>query len=122
MTEILSWPVDNDFPQEILLDNGERFNNTKIETEMESGLPHARRRDTVNFSTFTAQIFLDTSEQREMFKRFWNEETKHGSVPFSWHDPLTGVEGTYMIVEITSLSPLGGGAHLAGFVMREVPR
>ena len=121
MTEILAWPVEDDFPQEILLDNQQKLSSSKVEHDMESGLPFARLRDTVNFSTWTCQIFLESDDQRERFIDFWQHETKNGTVPFLWHDPLTGVAKTYRLEEVTSLAVLGGGRHIAAFIMREVP-
>lgn len=121
MTEILSWPTDNNFPQEILLENGESLSNSAVETQMESGPPHSRLRDTVNFSTWSCQILLKTDEQRLMFKRFWQHDSKNGVVPFTWHDPVTGEERTFKISAVSPLSPIGNHKHIAAFTLREIP-
>lgn len=117
----LYWPVDNDFPQEILLENGETLSNSKEQTEMEVGPMHARLRDTVNYSTWNCQILLKTDVQRDMFKQFWQVDTKNGTIPFVWHDPVTEEERSFLIDSVSPLSTMGNHKHIAAFVMVEVP-
>lgn len=119
--EILTWPATLDFSQNVLLDNSEKWSSSKIETDMESGPPHARAVDSINFSIWDCQIYLRTNEQRLMFKKFWQSDTKNGVKPFRWVDPITGMSMKFMLVSVNSLSSVGAGRHFAHFTIRQVP-
>ncbi len=117
---MLSWPVENQFPQKLLLSGEEQLNDNSISSEMEVGPPARRLRDTVEFSIWSGQIVLNY-EQRLRMKRFWQSDSRNGTIPFLWCDPLTREATTYLLVGPPIFTTLGGGVHMCSITIREVP-
>lgn len=117
----LAWPIDNDFPQQMLVEsNSCSLSSAVVETEMESGPPHARLKDTVTFDTFSGVIYLNNT-QRAAFLSFFYTDTAQGVIPFQWQNPITGDTANYRIIGQPSLVSLGAGRHKCTLTVREVP-
>lgn len=64
---------------------------------------------------FTGEMFrvtgsvLMTTEQLAIFREWWKTDLKFRSRPFTWKDPTTGDEASFVAMRPYRLSALGGG-------------
>lgn len=116
-----SWPVASNFPQDILLDDDMQLNDNSVENEMESGPPAARLRDTVSYATYTGSLLLSTAHRATM-RTFWESDTKYGTIPFHWKDPVTQASGLYKLQGPPSFRTSSHGWFTCSLTFREVPQ
>ena len=116
----LSWPIGNKFPQDIMLDDTFVPSDDSISEEMEVGPAYRRLRDTVNYGIWTGSLMLSNTH-RAMLLQFWQTDTRNGSIPFVWHDPVTKEEKTYRLTAAPTFSSQGAGWHTATITFEEVP-
>lgn len=69
---------------------GENLPDQTIESQMDAGLPKARRRYTQNYRPIQATIWCD-ADQHALFEFFYEEALGGGVLPFHWVNPLTQV-------------------------------
>ncbi len=92
------WPAD--FPQQFLIDGfEERPANFLIRTEMDAGVAKQRPRFTTGAEMFSG-VLLMTNTQYELFKLFFKETLKMGSLEFNM--PKRGETETYQVVRFTT--------------------
>lgn len=120
MSEI-AWPIGDDFPQDLLIDDVYMPNDNVIADEMESGPVLLRQRDTVIFGTWQCSLLL-TKAHRATFLAFYQNDTKGGSLPFLWKDSITEEDKRFRFRGAPQLTTHGGGWYRAAFTLEEVPQ
>lgn len=114
------WPAA--FPQ-VFEVNGfslDAVNNSEV-LDVESGAPLTRRRFTGAMDDISGTLFLVESEVAEQIRQFHRIDCKDGSLPFLWHNPLTGSAVRFLFLSPPKLIPESGGLWRVQLHLRSLP-
>jgi len=101
----------------------ESFGNNIIRSGMDLGPAKLRRRATaaVRVISFTQTL---TSEQIQILESFYLTTLQHGSLPFTWTHPRTGIAiANVQFAEPPSITPSGGGNYFeVSYKLTQIPQ
>ncbi|MBK8211713.1 MAG: hypothetical protein IPK78_18940 [Rhodospirillales bacterium] len=100
-----AWPAS--LPQKPLMQGfRETAVNLVVRSQTDVGPAKARRRATAGPTTFEMSFRL-TSTQLATFRTFVRTDIQDGAGPFTWAHPVTGVPGTFRLIEPPQIVPAG---------------
>ena len=84
-----TWPTE--LPQELSFQGfASTMPTGSVRVDMDAGPPYQRQRFTAAPEPISGSIWVD-ADQYQVFMNFWRNSTAHGSLPFDWKHPITGV-------------------------------
>ena len=117
----ISWPIDNNFPQDLLIGSTLAPNDNKVRNETEAGPDRIRLRDTTVRATIQGSIMLTDAHVAQL-RTFWEQTIAFGARPFVWHDPRTQLAKTYNLLALGPITSLGNGWNTCALTLEEVPQ
>lgn len=114
----VAWPAS--LPQYVLASGySEKPPESTVRTEMTSGRPKYRRRQTAAVRPIQCQVRL-TYTQRATLDAFYLTGTKGGTLPFDWAHPVSRDPVEMMFAAPPTYSPAANAAHIVASLSLEI--